>query len=202
MIDFNANQVTVIIPHIPSRVDKLARALASVTAQTYPARDVIIASDLFKEGSAATRNRPLLTGIATDWVAFLDDDDVWLPHHLETLIAAARATGAQVVYPGCVVVDGNGFQIPRREEWGRFGRPFDAELLRRKAYLPVTSLVDAELACKALFGPPTTHPDSDYDDWGFYLRLLDLGATFLHVPEITWIWHHHGANTSGRPDRW
>lgn len=195
-------QVTVIIPHIPPRVDELARALRSVAKQTHPARNIIVAVDLFRDGSAITRNRPLLGRLDTTWVAFLDDDDEWMPNHLEVLTREALDSNAQVIYSGCVVLDRNGFQVPRREEWGRFGLPFDADLLRQKSYLPVTSLVRAELAHKALFGPPASHPDSDYDDWGFYLRLLDLGARFHHVPEITWVWHHHGKNSSGRPDRW
>ena len=135
-------------------------------------------------------------------IIFLDDDDEFMPQHLEVLLQNAMRSGATVVYSGCRVLDPNGMVIPLREEWGRFGEPFDAELLKRKAYMPVTSLVHTTLAKQALFGPPAAAPDSDYDDWGFYLRLLGLGASFLHVPEVTWVWHHHGQNTSGRGDRW
>lgn len=201
MID-PAFRVTVIIPHIPSRVDELTRALRSVAVQTHPARNVIVAADLYKDGSAITRNRALMTNLDTTWVAFLDDDDEWLPNHLEVLTRAAAEHDAQVVYPGCMVLDPHGYRIPARPEWGRYGKPFDPDLLRAQSYIPVTSLVRTGLARRALFGPPATHPDSDYDDWGFYLRLLDLDATFHHVAEVTWKWHHHGRNTSGRPDRW
>lgn len=203
MID-PAFQVTVIIPHIPTRVDMLDRALRSVAAQTHPARNIIVAADLFKDGSATTRNRALAANLDTTWVAFLDDDDEWLPNHLQVLTRAA-AEGpphAQVVYSGCMVLDAHGFRVPLRPEWGRFRQPFDPDLLRQQSYIPVTSLVRTGLARRARFGPPATHPDSDYDDWGFYVRLLDLGAHFMHVPETTWVWHHHGKNSSGRPDRW
>lgn len=195
-------RVTVIIPHIPPRAAELTRALHSVAVQTHPARNIIVASDLFKDGSAITRNRALMANLDTTWVAFLDDDDEWLPNHLEVLTRAALEHDAQVVYSGCDVRDAQGFRVPLREEWGRFRQPFDPGLLRQKSYIPVTSLVRTGLARRALFGPPATHPDSDYDDWGFYVRLLDLGAHFVHVPEITWRWHHTGNNTSGRPDRW
>jgi len=195
-------QITVIIPHIPSRVDELSRALRSVAVQTHPARNIVVAADLFKDGSAITRNRALMTNLDTNWVAFLDDDDEWLPNHLEVLTQAAAEHNAHVVYPGCMVLDPDGYRIPGRPEWGRYGKPFDPDLLRQQSYIPVTSLVRTKMARKALFGPPATHPDSDYDDWGFYLRLLDQDATFHHVQEITWKWHHHGRNTSGRPDRW
>lgn len=196
-----SHNVTVITPHIPTRQFELTRALASVSAQTMQPEAHIIATDSYHEGSAYTRNR-VLHSVTTDWVAFLDDDDEFLPNHLNVLIDTAKHSVATVIYTGCKVVDHNGNDIPVREEWGRFGLDFDPDLLRTKAYLPVTSLVHTDLAQEALFGPPKSHPQSDYDDWGFYLRLLDLGAVFKHVPEVTWVWHHHGANTSGRSDRW
>jgi glycosyltransferase involved in cell wall biosynthesis len=195
------DRVTVVIPHITTRVFELGRAITSVTAQTLQPENVVISFDKRHDGSAVTRNRALYH-ISTTWVAFLDDDDELLPNHLETLVRYAVREGATVVYSGCRVVDGQNNIIPLQEEWGRFGQSFDANLLREKSYIPVTSLVHATMAKRALFGPPAHALDSDYDDWGFYLRLLDVGARFLHVPEITWVWHHDGNNTSGRGDRW
>ncbi len=191
-------QVTVIIPHISTRKNELMRAVSSVDTQTHQARGIVIATDNHRDGSAITRNRALYH-LSTRWVAFLDDDDWWYPQHLEVLTRAAIENQATVVYSGCDAFDHNMEMIPRREEWGRFGEPFDSDLLRQRSYIPVTSLVYSDFAQKALFGAPE---GSDYDDWGFYLRLLDLGAKFHHVPEVTWAWHHHGANTSGRVDRW
>lgn len=195
------NTVTVVTPHIPTRKFELTRAVASVAAQTRQPDYHIVSTDTEHMGSAATRNQALYH-VTTTWTAFLDDDDEMLPHHLETLIDTAARSGATVIYSGCRVLDAQGLVIPLREEWGRFGEPFDAALLKRKAYMPVTSLVHTTLAKQALFGPPSHAPESNYDDWGFYLRLLGLGAKFLHVPEVTWIWYHHGNNTSGRGDRW
>lgn len=196
-----SDDITVVIPHIPVRTTGLLQAVASVTAQNYPASDIIITQDTRRDGAAVTRNRGL-RNVTTPWVAFLDDDDVLYQHHLETLIMCARVTKADVVYPGCHVRNpALGGIIPTRDEWGRFGKPFDAELLRQMSYIPVTSLVRTELAQKALFGP-VAGSDSIYDDWGFYVRLLDLGATFVHVPVVTWLWNHDGKNTSGQADRW
>lgn len=195
-----SRDVTVIIPHIPTRPNKLARAVKSVATQRHKAQEIIIRVDTEREGSAATRNAGM-SGALTEWVAFLDDDDYLYPEHLEVLLNHAQVTGADVVYPGCHVLGPNGRPIPVREEWGRFGKPFDPDLLRRKSYIPVTSLVRNTLALEAQFGPPTG-VDTPYDDWGFYLRLLELGARFEHVAEITWVWDHHGTNTSGQPSRW
>lgn len=195
------DDVTVVIPHIPTRGAELQRALASVTAQTHQPRSVVIAADTRRDGSAATRNRALCC-VTTPWVAFLDDDDEFMPRHLETLVAAALLTEADVIYTGCLPVGPDGREIARRPEWGRFEHEFDAKLLREVSYLPVTCLARTDLAIIAQFGPPAAHPTSNYDDWGLYLRMLDAGGIFLHVPKVTWIWHHHGMNTSGRSDRW
>lgn len=195
------NDIAVITPHIPTREHELVRAVKSVAEQWLKPSEHIILTDHQREGSAAIRNRALLSTF-TRWVAFLDDDDEWDWIHLKVLLAAATESGADVIYSGCRVLDSNGVEIPLRDEWGRFGREFDPDLLRAKAYLPVTSLVRTGLAKRAQFGPPEHQLDSVYDDWGFYLRLLNLGAVFKHVPEVTWTWHHHGKNTSGQADRW
>lgn len=190
--------VSVIMPHMPIRPNSMVRAIKSAATQTVKPRDIIIAADLDREGAAKTRNRALAKA-ETTWVAFLDDDDLWLPNHLEVLLDDAEQSHADVVYAGCRVIGPQGQLVAQREEWGRFGLPFSAERLREKSYLPVTSLVRTKLAQQAWFEAPE---GSLYDDWGFYLRLLDLGAVFHHVPQITWVWHHNGRNTSGQPDRW
>lgn len=191
--------VTVITPHIPTRPNALARAVKSAATQTVKPHDIIIATDVDREGAAATRNRALERA-TTSWVAFLDDDDVWLPHHLETLLDHAESVGdAGVIYAGCTVIGPDGREVPLREEWGRFGLPFDAARLRQRSYLPVTCLAETKSAQVARFGAPD---GSIYDDWGFYLRMLDMGVVFSHVPKITWIWNHTGKNTSGLPSRW
>lgn len=42
------------------------------------------------------------------------------------------------------------------------------------------------------------------EDWDFTLRCRAAAGLkgMYHVPEVTWTWHHHDANTSGLPDRW
>lgn len=192
--------VTAVIPTIPIRKQDLRRAVNSVGAQSHQPVGIAVATDVWRNGSAATRNRAL-GRVRTPWAAFLDDDDYWMPAHIMTLLAAAEDSGADVIYSGCRVVDAAGHEIPLQEEWGRFGQPFDAGLLRERSYIPVTSMVRTEMAQAAGFGPPEG-VDTPYDDWGFYLRLLDAGAKFFHVPRITWVWIHNGRNTSGQAGRW
>lgn len=187
--------ITVAIATIPPRAPKLARALASVAAQLLQPAAISVAYDHHKRGAAATKNTAIANA-ATEWVAVLDDDDEMLPQHLLRLAEHALITGADVVYsiPTCPEMGGG------PDGAGRYGVPFDAEELRRRSYIPTTSLFRTDLLVKV---GGFQHPaGSRLDDWGAYLALLDAGAKFAHLPEQTWVWHIDGGNTSGLPDRW
>ncbi len=195
--------VTIVTPTIKPRRGFLRRAVNSVMAQTYGVPPIEVAMDRTHEGAAVTRNRALMK-VQTPWVAFLDDDDYLLPHHLQTLLEESEAQpGVDVFYPMCQTIDAN-FNPIDLSSTLRAGQPFSEEALRKCNYIPVTSMVRTDLAKAALFGPPdhAGPNDEQYEDYGFYLRLLDGGAKFSHVPEVTWVWHHHGMNTSGLGDRW
>jgi glycosyltransferase involved in cell wall biosynthesis len=201
-IDFmiHAN-VTAVIPTIPTdhRRATLKRALDSVRDQDHAvASNIIVATDTTHAGAAATRNRGLAE-VTTEYVAFLDDDDEWLPHHTSTLLEAAHDTGADIIYPWFRVISGNAFDpFP-----GVFRRPFKADALRESNYIPTTVLARTEVVRNVGgFEPHGDQQESACDDWGLWLKLLDAGATFHHVPMVTWLWHWHGQHTSGLGDRW
>jgi len=130
------------------------------------------------------------TGLISDWVAFLDSDDELKPNHLRACARNAALTGADLVYPW--------FDCDGEDKIGMFGVPFDAVLLRKRNYIPVTVLVRTELV--RAVGGFRDHPDENGDpceDWGLWLALLDAGAVFSHLPQRTWIWHN-GNGTRGR----
>ena len=52
--------------------------------------------EIAKPSLAAARNAGIATARA-DWIAFLDDDDIWLPGKLEAQLNAAAQTGAALV---------------------------------------------------------------------------------------------------------
>lgn len=186
--------ITVAIPTIPPRVGNgrlLNHALYSVKQQTLrPSGGVSCALDVDKAGAAVTRQRAL-DGVRTEWVAFLDDDDYWYPHHLETLHGLALEYDASYVYSW---FDGNDpFPMHR----GRQMDPNDPH------HTTMTVLVRTELAKEAGF---RNHPDENNvwpgEDWNFTLRCIELGATFAGTPEVTWHYRLHHGNTSGLPTRW
>lgn len=207
--------VGVAIPSIPSRAHLLQRAVASVDAQTLPATEISVALDIARDGAAPTRNIAA-SSLTTDYIAFLDDDDEFLPHHLEVLIQAAIETGADLVYPGFYINRGHGnltvTPLAAPDPSGRltdpFGQPFTDRsrdyLVNTANFIPVTFIVRRSLF-EATGGFPTPGQDwwqhTECEDWGFLIAVAHTGAQFYHVPERTWVWHHHGRNTSGRPDR-
>ncbi len=198
--------ITVAIPTIPPRAGThLRQAVASVHSQTLqPAGGVAIATDMHHEGAAATRQKAL-DAVQTEWVAFLDDDDLMYPHHLSTLWHLARNTGAEFVWSW---FDGND-PFPQHR-----GRQMDlADYPHNMHHTTMTVMVRTELARAVGF---TNHPDATPDwpgeDWAFILGcgrvLIERhgvdGATrrFAHTPEITWHYRCHGRNTSGLASRW
>ena len=187
-----ALNISVVIPTIPARAALLDRAHRSVAAQTLPPAAVIVAVDTDRAAAAATRNRAL-SQVATDFVAFLDDDDELYPEHLKALARFVRLTRTDVAYPGYDADD---------DPVNMFGLPFDPVLLRRANFIPVTVLAKTEKVREA--GGFQPHPDVNGDpceDWGLWLAMLDRGAKFAHLPRRTWRWHNHETSTRGRGDR-
>lgn len=214
------NDITVCIATIPPRAKLLRRALASVAEQTLQPATIVVEYDHEHTGAAATKNAAARRA-STEWLAFLDDDDQFLPHHLETLREAVRGRVGGWVHhempkPDVVYSIPNCPQLPGgRDPHGRYGVPFDADELRRRSYIQTTSLIRADAFHNAggfqlpmRYQADGTTP-CPYDDWGLWLAMLEQGARFLHVPEVTFIWNHWGrgekgrpGNTSGQPDRW
>ena len=97
--------ITVAIPSIPGRSYSLAKAVESAAMQTRPPDVILVVVDHQRHGAYWARN-VALAQIITDYVAWLDDDDVLLPNHLEVCERTALETGADLVYPGMIVEGG------------------------------------------------------------------------------------------------
>ncbi len=120
-------RVTVVIPTY-NRASLLPRAIRSVLAQTFSDFELLIVDDASSDNTEEVvagfagpqishirrqRNRGLAaarnTGIAAargEFIAFLDDDDEWLPRKLETQVAIFDAAPARVgaVHCGSVTI--------------------------------------------------------------------------------------------------
>ena len=166
---------TVIIPTVDGRARCLSEAVASVAMQTRKPSATLIGHDHERAGPGVVRNRLVLQA-STRWVAFLDDDDLMLRHHLATLLD--HAPGVDVVYTRGL--------IEGRDGWDPQRFPFPAERMRRVNSLPVTTLVRREAFLEV--GGFSDPAPNGYEDWGLWLRLMDAGASFRGVDETTWVY--------------
>ncbi|MDO8183825.1 MAG: glycosyltransferase family A protein [bacterium] len=90
-------KVSVIIPTC-NRPELLARAVASVKAQTFQDLELIIEDDgQTKRGGAATRNLGA-SQASGEYLAFLDDDDEWLPDKLLKQVTALKAASTDTTF--------------------------------------------------------------------------------------------------------
>lgn len=192
--------ITVIIPAIPQRTGNLLReACASVAAQQLQPHEVIVEVDHGAQGPAHTRNAAL-GRVDSKWVAFLDDDDLMAPQHLQRLAEVQQETGADVLWPWFWVMGGTD-PFP-----SHFGRQWDAE---HPHIFPITTLVRTEVLRDVggfrdmgeVADPNDASRTVAGEDWDLWLRISAAGARFHHVPERTWTWRHHANNTSGLPGR-
>lgn len=192
--------IGVVIPAHPARIDNgmVARAATSAMSQTLRPAELHIPIDLHGEGAWGTRDRGL-QAVRAPWVAFLDSDDEFMPHHLETLARAVEESGADYVYSYYQVRNAYAHDIDC-DPLQHFGEVFDPA---NPIQTTIVTLVRTELAQKVGFREPprdATVGGLRYgEDYQFTLDCVAVGAKIVHVPERTWWWYHHGLNTSGLP---
>lgn len=165
-----ASAVSIITASLPTRADVLPDAIFSVSAQTCSTAH-LIGIDASR-GVAEVRNG-LVRAARSEWVGFLDDDDLLDPHHVEVLMD--HAADADVLIPHCR------FQGPPLPD-GYYNRPYDRDDLRAHGIFPITLLVRRE-AVLDVGGFPE---DGVYEDWELWNTLADEGARFAVIPEVTW----------------
>ncbi|QFG23728.1 glycosyltransferase family A protein [Actinomadura sp. WMMB 499] len=207
--------ISVIIP-TRNRPGTLHRALRSLARQTSRDFEVIVIADggippqavinswkhelpvslLETDGKGVSHARNL--GVATaggEYLAFLDDDDIFLPRHLEIAHRALTAGHAEVVYGGALVSPRWVEAVPRHTAaLPRKNYAFDDDFLLIANYIHTGSVVVRSFADTPVrFDEQMTH----CEDWGMWLALRhDLGYRFSHLGECTSV-YHQVAHASG-----
>jgi hypothetical protein len=196
----------------------LRRALQSILGQLFQDFEVLIVndggedvSDLVAEfaregmtidlqyhssprGQSAARNTALLRAQGR-WIAYLDDDDIYYPEHLELLVTTLQKTGAWVVYSDSLRT----IEEERDRKWVALSRElamshdFDRDLFLRDNLTPINNVMH-ERACWEICG---SHDESlpVLEDWDYWIR-LSRKWDFIHIPKVTAEvrWRSSGAN--------
>jgi len=198
-VDRATSSVTVITPTVAGREAMLRRALDSVKAQTIAPNHVMWRRDVAQVGHGAHVRNEMIFEADTEWIACLDDDDWWLPNHLELLLDESQHVRPLSHWlvgkhrrPADVVValyehsDGSppvgGHHCDYRLLEGQNWFHPSACLLRRSSVVAVGGFPDPR--------PPL------WDDWALWVNLLRAGATFACVHEVTSIKAVHPGNIS------
>jgi len=210
--------VSVIIP-AQNRPAMLREAIASVLAQTFQDFELIVVlngatpetadvaksfannpkikvAPMEKSTLADARNTGL--SVATgEWLAFLDDDDIWLPSKIDVQLKAAAASGADLVTCDFSAFNQDGeiagaglYPLPP-------GLSF-AEALVLSNYVSGGSAAMARSAAVRRLGgfDATLHACEDWDMW----RRLAWDGKIHYVDQRLVRYRRHGSNMTGDMD--
>ena len=210
--------VSVVMPVYQGR-EHLAAAIESVLAQTFEQFELLLVDDGSTDGSSgiartfterdprvrysrqenagqgAARNAGI--GLARgEAVAFLDQDDLWLPNKLARQLPLLDQT--TVVYSDTYILRDGGCSREERLSDHLDGWPVPATLesLIVGNTIPVlTALLSRRLllAQGGLTSDPALKGVDDYDLW---LRLAASGVTFTYIPEPLAVYRVHEAAMS------
>jgi glycosyltransferase involved in cell wall biosynthesis len=204
-------EVTVVIPTRDRYAELMVAGLPAALGQEGVDHEVIVVDDGSADGTSATlagldegrlrvirndtprgvaaaRNQGLRAA-RSEWVAFLDDDDLWSPRKLREQLDAAA--GADFVYTGGVITDPNGF--PRRDN----PAPAPATLARELARSNVIGGPSAVMVRRALLVRLGGF-DEDLSllaDWELWIRLAGV-ASAAACPRPLVAYREHASNMS------
>ena len=197
---------SVIIPAY-NRARTLGAAIQSVLDQTCQDFEIVIVDDGSKddprsvaeafadprirflrkenEGGGVARNTAIEMATGR-YIAPLDSDDVFLPHHLEAMKTMLKGTTNVAGYARVVVDRGDGRTFIKPPRGIRAGEDMGEYLLCDRGFVPtITIVVEREMALKVRYHV-NLRPAEDTD---FAMRLALSGCTFRMAEQPGAIWN-------------
>ncbi len=203
-----------VVVRTKDRPSMLAEALASIEGQTHRPLEVVLVNDggapvpeevtaavgveLRQVVHEASRGRSAAANAGLDaatgrWVGFLDDDDLYLPAHVETLLSTCRAANASLGYAACRLDRGDRSEI--------IAVPFDFDMLVMANFIPTCTVLARRDVLLAAGG---FAEDLEYlEDWDLWLRVArDHPPAFTEA--VTSVYRAGAASVGGdmAADRW
>jgi GT2 family glycosyltransferase len=212
-------KVSVVIPTF-GRPELLKRAIDSVLEQTVQDLEVITVVDGddpktaaylasitdprsryiihdSKKGAGMARNTGAIASKG-EWVAFLDDDDHWLPEKLAGQLAVAPAEPAVIINKSHVITPYGNFIRPANPY--KADQPFDEWLFDRKTWFKggQTFLQTSSIMVpRAMFETLQFRDTNQHEEWELCIRAVkQLGYRFITAPEVSVIHYQGGIGAS------
>ena len=211
--------VSVIVP-TRDRPIMLTRAIASILAQSYQAFEILVIDDgevsvasqvmalnhsgrirYVWNGQRRERSFSRNEGLQLSrgkYVAYLDDDDVFYPDHLKTLVDVLEKTGSKVAYTDACRAHQkkapDGTYVTHRHDVP-YSQDFDRDLILVGNFIPICSLMH-ERACLDTIGL-FDETLATHEDWDLLIR-LSRHYTPRHIKRVTaeFSWRTDGSTTT------
>lgn len=212
--EFDADLVSVVMPTC-NRAGLLPAAIASVRQQTWPRTEIVVVDDASTDetpavlrelaasipvlrvirndearGAASARNQGI-SAATGPWIAFLDDDDRWMPRKLELQIAALRSN-PEAVAASCDFVVKYRHGISRRIR--TLASPDEQQLLRVNSLGGASMCVTTKAHLERIGG--FTAGLRSGQDWDLWIRLRGLGTFVSCAEPLVQYYPHRGPRIS------
>jgi len=209
-------QISVVIPTY-KRKEKLKRALFSAVHQNLSAHEIIVVDDnrdesesrsvkecieafgdarlkwipnFRKPGGCGARNAGIMTATG-EFIAFLDDDDVFLPGALEAHAAAFR-DGIDMVYGNCQVID-ELYKVSERTAFGNDPLWFTDLIMGQCPPSSSCVMIRRQTLLDAGLFDESLPSFQDYDMW---LKVAREHQIISHAAVVARFIQHDGQRTS------
>ena len=218
-----AGPLVSVIIRTKDRPARLANALRSVTQQTYANLEIVVVNDGGQdvkdvvtalaggipvtyidheksEGRAAAANSGL-RGARGLYLNFLDDDDIFYPDHLETLVTHLQSSEGKVAYSSVSSAHFSG--SPERPEncikrMVNHNIDFDPDRILFQNYIPIMSVLFHRDVLSKVEGFSL---DLDlFEDWDFWIR-MSRHFHFDHIDQVTAEYRFYGLETTEESHR-
>jgi glycosyltransferase involved in cell wall biosynthesis len=150
----------------------------SMLSQAFPNPNIywLKVKEPSQDFGAAARNFGIFQGSAK-WTAYIDDDDEWLPHHLETLAAMAAANPEASM----LRTAGQSFKMAHRH-------PRSSKRVRKMGPINTQDPLTVGMAhTRELFNQTEGWLPCDNHDHILWKQMIDAGGKVIKSDEVTFI---------------